>query len=71
MQASLPAQFHPAHKTVSPVVSVGDALFVLREKRREKLIRPPAGVQVDPLQMMMNATDLSTERYHDFSLVFD
>ena len=31
----------------------------------------PIGVQVDPLQMMMNATDLSTERYHDFSLVFD
>ncbi len=34
-------------------------------------VAAPIGVQVDPLQMMMNAKDLPTERYHDFSLVFD
>jgi len=34
-------------------------------------VAAPIGVQVDPLHMMINAKDLSTERYHDFSLVFD
>ena len=34
-------------------------------------VAAPVGVRVDPLQTMMNAKDLSTERYHDFSLVFD
>ena len=37
----------------------------------EASIAAPVGVRVDPLQTMMNAKDLSTERYHDFSLVFD
>jgi hypothetical protein len=34
-------------------------------------VAAPIGVRVDPLPMMINAKDLSTERYHDFSLVFD
>jgi hypothetical protein len=34
-------------------------------------VAAPVSVQVDPTQMMMSATDLPTERYHDFSLVFD
>jgi len=34
-------------------------------------VAAPVGVRVDPLQRMMNAKDLPTERYHDFSLVFD
>jgi hypothetical protein len=34
-------------------------------------VAAPIGVRVDPLQMMTNAKDLSTVRYHDFSLVFD
>jgi hypothetical protein len=31
----------------------------------------PIGIRVHPSQMMVNTTDLPTERYHDFSLVFD
>jgi hypothetical protein len=34
-------------------------------------VAAPIGVQVDPFQIMMNTKDLSTVRYHDFSLVFD
>ncbi len=34
-------------------------------------VAAPIGVQVDPMQMMTNAKGLSTERYHDFSFVFD
>jgi hypothetical protein len=34
-------------------------------------VAAPKSVQVDPLQMMMNAKDLPTKRYQDFSLVFD
>ena len=34
-------------------------------------VAAPVGIRVDPLQMMMNAKDLPTERYHDFSLMFD
>jgi len=30
-----------------------------------------APIRPDPMQMMMNAKDLPTERYKDFSLVFD
>jgi hypothetical protein len=34
-------------------------------------VAAPIGVQVDPMQMMMNAKDLPTVRYNDFSFVFD
>jgi hypothetical protein len=34
-------------------------------------VAAPIGVRVDPLQVMMSTNDLSTVRYHDFSLVFD
>jgi hypothetical protein len=33
-------------------------------------VAAPISVRIDPLQMMMNAKDLPTERYQDFSLVF-
>ena len=31
----------------------------------------PIGVRLDTLQMMMNAKDLRTERFQDFTFVFD
>jgi hypothetical protein len=34
-------------------------------------VATPIGVQVDPLQIMMNTKDLPTARYQDFSVVFD
>ena len=34
-------------------------------------VAAPIRVRIDPMQMMMNAKDLPTERYRDFSLVFD
>ena len=34
-------------------------------------VAAPIGVRVDPMQMMMNAKDLPTERYPDLSSVFD
>jgi hypothetical protein len=34
-------------------------------------VAAPIGVQVDPLQIMMNTKDLPTVRYQDFSVVFD
>jgi hypothetical protein len=34
-------------------------------------VAAPIGVQVDPFQIMMNAENLSTVRYQDFSVVFD
>jgi hypothetical protein len=30
-------------------------------------VAAPVGVRIDPLQIMMNAKDLPTERYHDLS----
>jgi hypothetical protein len=34
-------------------------------------VAAPIGIGIDPLQMMMNAKDLPTERYRDLSSVFD
>jgi hypothetical protein len=34
-------------------------------------VAAPISVRVDPLRMMMNARDLPTQRYQDFSVVFD
>ena len=34
-------------------------------------VAAPIGVRVDTLQMMMNAKDLGTERFQDFTFVFD
>jgi hypothetical protein len=34
-------------------------------------VAAPISARVDPLQMMMNAKDLPTIRYHDLSVVFD
>jgi hypothetical protein len=34
-------------------------------------VAAPIDVQVDPFQIMMNAKNLSTVRYQDFSVVFD
>jgi len=34
-------------------------------------VAAPIGVRVDPMQMMMNAKDLPTERWYDFSSVFN
>jgi hypothetical protein len=34
-------------------------------------VAAPISVPVDSLQMMMNARDLRTQRYQDFSVVFD
>ena len=30
-----PAQFHAAHEATGPIISVRDAVFVLKEQRRE------------------------------------
>ncbi len=34
-------------------------------------VAAPIGVAIDLMQMMTNAKDLPTVRYHDFSFVFD
>jgi hypothetical protein len=34
-------------------------------------VAAPIGSQVDPLHIMMNAKELPSVRYQDFSLVFD
>jgi hypothetical protein len=34
-------------------------------------VTAPAGVQVDPLQMMISAKDLPTQHFHDLTFVFD
>jgi hypothetical protein len=34
-------------------------------------VAAPIRVRIDSMQMMMNAKDLPTERYRDFTLVFD
>jgi hypothetical protein len=34
-------------------------------------VAAPIDVRIDPMQMMMNAKDLPTEWWHDFSSVFD
>jgi len=31
----------------------------------------PAGVRVDPLQMMISAKDMPTQHFHDLTFVFD
>ena len=31
----------------------------------------PAGVQVDPLQMMISAKDMPIQHFHDLTFVFD
>ena len=37
----------------------------------EAAVAAPIGVGIDPMQMMTNAKDMPTVRYHDFSFVFD
>jgi hypothetical protein len=34
-------------------------------------VAAPIDVGIDPMQMMTNAKDMPTARYHDFSFVFD
>ena len=37
----------------------------------EAAVAAPIGAGIDPMQMMTNAKDMPTVRYHDFSFVFD
>src|ERR1700730_11951121 len=37
IEQETPNQFHAAHETTGPIVSVRDAVFVLKEQRREKI----------------------------------
>jgi hypothetical protein len=63
------------HKT--KLFGIGAAAFVLAgvagwvASTPQASVAAPIEVRLDTLQMMMNAKDLATERFQDFTFAFD
>ena len=53
------------------VILAGVGTWTVLTTRAPVAVAAPTPVQIDPLKMMMNAKDLPTERFVDYSVIFN
>jgi hypothetical protein len=53
------------------VILAGVGAWAVLTIRAPVAVAAPTPVQINPLKMMMNAKDLPTQRFADYSLVFN